>query len=172
MKGKDTLTKPTSAGCDLSIRLFGKEISYEDFIYRITDDIINNLMKPIEKSGEDNVEKEMELPESSSEESETFNGERNEKNDKWSRIMDSIKSKMGLIVGKILNLNLKKSIDFDWTKNTNIINLKYKIPSNFGFPLKISLNASSYIDIKVNGDFDIKDLTHFDISGKVLPRYM
>ena len=84
--------------------------------------------------------------------------------------MDSIKEKFNYLQWLI---ELAKNHEFDYTKSTKFIDTTISLPTAVGLPLKLSLDGTAVMDIKVNGKLDIRNLAtaprSMDIDGSVKP---
>ena len=84
--------------------------------------------------------------------------------------MDSIKEKFNYLQWLI---ELAKNHEFDYTKSTKFIDTTISLPTAVGLPLKLSLDGTAVMDIKVNGKMDIRNLAtaprSMDIDGSVKP---
>ena len=84
--------------------------------------------------------------------------------------MDSIKEKFNYLQWLI---ELAKNHEFDYTKSTKFIDTTISLPTAVGLPLKLSLDGTAVMDVKVNGKMDIRNLAtaprSMDIDGSVKP---
>ena len=72
-------------------------------------------------------------------------------------------------------LELAKEHNFELTKSLMFLDVTMVIPTAAGLPLKLSVDGTSNINVKVNGKLDIRQMfsaaSTFDIDGYVKPRY-
>ncbi len=168
---------------DFSLKLFGNEITYNQYIWSITEDIINQMMQSIEtenasKSGgteeaarnEDSPGEDIDLKEELLKNEDEVPPIDKESDNRWSKLINSMKLKMMILLARVLKLRLKQSFNFEWNKNFNLLSLSRKFPTSFGFPLKLALNGSTFLDFKLTGDVNMQDLSDFTVQANILPR--
>ncbi len=84
--------------------------------------------------------------------------------------MDSVRERFNYLQWLI---ELAKNHEFDYTKSTKFIDTTISLPTAVGLPLKLSLDGTAVMDIKVNGKLDIRNMAaaprSMDIDGSVKP---
>lgn len=69
---------------------------------------------------------------------------------------------------------LANGLNIDIAKSMIFANCRFSVPTVAGLPVRLSINATSTLGIKVKGKFDLRDmLLHprsIDIDGSIEPR--
>ena len=69
--------------------------------------------------------------------------------------------------------SLRETHSFEWHKNFMFLDTEYSIPTVSGFPLKLSLNGTASVSLKMSGKLDMMKLTQwpsvFDVRAKLVP---
>ena len=73
-----------------------------------------------------------------------------------------------------LLIKLAQEHEVEWSRSAMFLDSEISIPTALGMPLKLSVNGSATVDIKVGGKFDVRQLAVYpnsmDINGYVKPR--
>ncbi len=84
--------------------------------------------------------------------------------------MESVQEKFNYLQWLI---ELAKNHQIEYTKSTKFLDTTVTLPTAVGFPLKLSLDGTAVLDIKVNGKLDIRNMgaapRSMDIDGAVKP---
>ena len=73
-----------------------------------------------------------------------------------------------------LLIKLAQENEVEWSRSAMFLDSELAIPTALGMPLKLTLNGSATVDIKMGGKFDVRQLAAYpnsmDINGYVKPR--
>ncbi|XP_076341847.1 uncharacterized protein LOC143242367 isoform X2 [Tachypleus tridentatus] len=66
-------------------------------------------------------------------------------------------------------LKLAKEQDVELTKSFMFLDTTYTIPTSSGLPLRLAVNGTATVGLKMGGKFDIRSIRHVDVHGHFQP---
>ncbi|XP_023229314.1 uncharacterized protein LOC111629660 [Centruroides sculpturatus] len=90
-------------------------------------------------------------------------------NEMWYSNLDYLRSQRETFDLNNFLRELAREQDVEFSKSFMFLDATYTIPTGNGFPLRLAINGTATVGLKVGGKFDVRSLKQVDIRGRFQP---